>query len=97
MGYRPADEDRARGCDTSILTNMSVHIPNLRIVDGAVDARQIVDFKSPDEQVTPYRALDRHQLTATWDPWEALKDVFPAEALDEMAALYASRRELVAA
>jgi hypothetical protein len=40
--------------------------------------------------------LGVYRAAATADPFDALTDVYPSEALEEMAALYASRK-LVAA
>jgi glycosyltransferase involved in cell wall biosynthesis len=103
LNYRPADEDRTRGCDTSILTNLSVEyernfVRPLRVVHAACDARQIVDWKSQMFQLNAYDALSRHKsLERPTDPFVALHDVFPSEALDEMAAHYGRTRELVAA
>lgn len=97
LGYRPADEDRTRGCDTSILTNLTMHLGDaLRIVHADVDPRQLVDWKTDDEQLNPYETLNRHRRHGgPADPFVELADLYPAEALDEMAALYADR--LVAA
>jgi hypothetical protein len=49
-------------------------------------------------QLNAYDALSRHKsLERPTDPFVALHDVFPSEALDEMAAHYGRTRELVAA
>jgi hypothetical protein len=99
FGYRPADPDRKRACDTSILTNLCMHhgLDGIRVEHRYLHDFQIVDWKSPAEQLNRYAdlaAVYRAEVTA--DPFEALAGVYPAEALDEMRALYASR-ELVAA
>lgn len=96
LGYRPADEDRKRGCDTSILTNLSVHLgDDLKIVHHSCDPRQLVDWKS-DEQLNPYETLNRHRRHGgPSDPFVELEGWFPDDALEDMAALYADR--LVAA
>lgn len=95
--YRPADEDRVRGCDTSILTNLRRMYDavgdTLRIWHMPCDARQLVDWKSGGEQVTPYDALGRHPILMSGNPFEELAGFHPDEALDEMQALYTSRRE----
>lgn len=94
LEYRPADEDRIRGCDTSILVNLT-RARTFRLEHRAIDPRSIVDWKSPDVQRNPYA-----DVAARWrggpptDPFETLRDVFPAEALDEMAAHYGRDREL---
>lgn len=96
LGFRPADEDRYRACDTSILTNLRRAHPALNVVHREIDPRQIVDWKSADEQVTPYESIfARHRGEKQSDPFGVLADVFPAEALEEMAEHYA--RDLVAA
>jgi hypothetical protein len=85
VGYRPADEDRKRACDTSILTNVIQATPRLTIMHGMSDPRQIVDWKSSaDEQVNPYESLKAHRAVATGDPFVELADWYPAEALREM-------------
>lgn len=96
LGYRPADEDRVRGCDTSILYNLR-RSTKFRLEHRVVDPRSIVDWKSPDEQRNTYADVAaRHRGSVPVDPFEALVDVFPAEALEEMAAHYGRDRELVA-
>jgi glycosyltransferase involved in cell wall biosynthesis len=97
LGFRPADEDRRRGCDTSILYNLGQPSDvDLRYVK--IDPRQIVDWKSPGQQLNTYEAITlryrRHAIVA-YDPFEVLAGIYPAEALEEMQAHYA--RELVAA
>ena len=89
LGYRPADESRERGCDTSILVNVTK-------ANGGVDVRhrdshalQIVDFKSPAEQLNGVRDVSGHFVGPAIDPWPALEAAYPAEAVDEMRAHYA--------
>ena len=89
LGYRPADEDRVRGCDTSILVNTQRAYPDVKVVHREIDPRQIVDWKSEDEQVTSYETIfARHRGHKQPDPFDVLSDVFPAEALDEMQTHY---------
>lgn len=98
LGYRPADEDRKRACDTSILRNLQSARPNLRIEYGDIDPHQIVDWKSPDEQLNPFDALRHFKSLDTGDPFDTLSDLFPAEALREMRAHYKrAARPMVAA
>lgn len=94
--FRPADEDRKRACDTSIITNLWNAVrPNVEHRD--LDPRQIVDWKSSDLQLNPYDSLTFHRTFANpQDPFEALADIYPAEALAEMAAHYERVRELAA-
>jgi hypothetical protein len=100
VGYRPADEDRSRGCDTSMLVNLKRAGALRRIEHRTVDPLQIVDWKSPEDQVTSYAEIHgRHRSTLTADPFEALAGRFPDDALSEMRAHYARapRRSLVLA
>lgn len=93
MGYRPADEDRHRGCDTSILVNMRQAF-KFRVDHRDIDARLIVDWKSTGSNRNPYdEVAGRWRGSAPVDPFEALAGVFPAEALDEMAGHYGRVRE----
>jgi len=106
LDYRPADEDFVRGCDTSILLSLK-HAHSARyakILRGPVelavehadsDPLQIVDWKSPGQQLNDYAEVARWRSKVGGDPFEMLADVFPAEALEEMQAHYA--RALVAA
>lgn len=94
-GFRPADEDRYRACDTSILLNLERIRPDLQVVYKDIDGRQIVDWKSPGSQLNPYESLRAHQALATFDPFDELAAFFPAEGLAEMERHYA--RSMVAA
>jgi hypothetical protein len=92
VGYRPADEDRRRGCDTSILVNLRKAGALRRIEHRTVDPLQIVDWKSRDDQVTSYMEIaGRHRAGLNADPFNALAGRFPDEALDEMRDHYARR------
>jgi hypothetical protein len=96
LHYRPADEDRARACDTSILTNLQRHhTGNMRIEYGWLHPYQIVDWKSPSEQMNSYDALTGYKAEQLVDPFEALAEYYPADALDAMRSHY--DRQLVAA
>jgi hypothetical protein len=95
-GYRPADEDRKRGCDTSILVNLRQVAPMLRIVHQQTDPRQIVDWKTGGQQINSYQNVGIWLRVRSADPFETLSDVYPAEALEEMAAFYERREALVA-
>lgn len=98
-GYRPADEDRYRGCDTSILTNLQrAHRGELQVAHREIDPRQIVDWKSPEQQVTPYESIvNRHPSVKKLDPFVVLRNFYPAETLGEMEAHYARAEGLVPA
>lgn len=95
--YRPADEGLGRGCDTAILYSVQRAVPDLRIEHLHIDPRQIVDWKTPGANLNPYETLRRHRQESVCDPFEALKGVYPDEALAEMAAHYGRVREPVAA
>lgn len=90
VGYRPADEDRARACDTSILTNLIRHHgPKLRIEHRHLHDRQIVDWKTSGTQLNPYETIVRQRhARGSDDPFKALQGIFPADSLAEMHAHY---------
>lgn len=94
LGYRPADEDRRRGCDTSILTRLyRAHGASLRVHDTLhLHDQQIVDWKTPGEQLNSFTDISyRHRISHALDPFVALRGVYPDEALDEMQAHYEAR------
>jgi hypothetical protein len=97
LGFRPADEDRRRGCDTSILTNIASRQRFLNIRHREIDARQLVDWKSPGQQLNAYSDLAKYQQQGISDPFDSLAEIYPAEALREMRAHYQRSRVLVAA
>ena len=90
-GYRPADEDRKRGCDTSILYNARHHYRqryrrDFRVLYGDRHPRQIVDWKSSQGQLNPYAEVAGR---VSGDPFHLLQDIYPDEALEQMAEHYA--------
>lgn len=88
-GFRPADEDRTRGCDTSILVNVQRAYPNLEIESRESDPRQIVDWKTAGANVNPYDTVaNRWRGSSMGDPFEALADIYPEHALKDMSAHY---------
>jgi glycosyltransferase involved in cell wall biosynthesis len=100
-GYRPADEDRARACDTSILVNVTracrEQNRTVRIGYGDQHPWQIVDWKTTGTQLNPFGAVtSRHHHRLTGDPFETLAGIFPPEALDEMRDHHAARHEVAA-
>lgn len=90
LGYRPADEDRKDGCDTSILHNLQRHHGDrMKVKHWHLHDRQIVDWKSPDAQLHSYRDVTAFRQAATDDdPFSALAEFYPGEALDEMQQHY---------
>lgn len=98
LGYRPADEDRKRGCDTSILTNLRRHHgDHLRVQHFDASPYWIVDWKTHGTQLNPYEqvtALRRSHVKG--DPFEELAGFYPDEALEEMESLYFGAKATVA-
>lgn len=89
LGYRPADEDRYRACDTSILTNLRMAAPELRVEHRETGPLQIVDWKSDAEQLNGYDTIyARHRGVKHPDPFAILSEVFDRDALAEMADHY---------
>ena len=97
LSYRPADEDRRRACDTSILTNVRRHLRNDVVLEHRhLHDYQIVDWKTQGEQLNEYDAVAQHfRPQDAVDPFEVLCGIYPDEALEEMRAHYTP--ELVAA
>ena len=88
LRFWPGD-DRKRACDTGILTALrSYHGDDMKVVYPWNDARQIVDWKSPSEQLNTYDGVGIHRGEEVGDPFEALAEFFPGEALGEMQAHY---------
>jgi hypothetical protein len=88
LSYRPADEHRKRGCDTSMLLNIKEHVEDLRIEHRDIDPLQIVDWKTHGENLNSYADLNRHRSELTRDPFVVLQGRWPAEALTQMQAHY---------
>jgi hypothetical protein len=89
VGYRPADEDRKRGCDTSILSNLRRANPGLQVKHWHLHSRQIVDWKTPGTQLNPYSEVTAvHGNEKPADPFVELADFYPADALEEMRSYY---------
>lgn len=94
LGYRPADEDRPRGCDTSILRNLRhYHGDSMKVKHWHLNDRQIVDWKTAGEQLNGYQAVtSMRQLATHPDPFQELSAYYPVEALEEMDAYYQAAR-----
>lgn len=95
LGFRPANDAIARGCDTSILVNVKTSLSREpRIVYGDQHYWQIVDWKSPDKQLNGFADVSQRFLRGEegGDPFETLAGIYPAELLAEMAAHYESLR-----
>jgi hypothetical protein len=93
-GYRPAEEDRRRGCDTSILWNTrqehnSAGHGHLRIRYGDRHPLQIVDWKTHGHQMNAYDTVAaKHHGSIAGDPFELLEAHYPEAALREMRHHY---------
>ena len=91
-GWRPADEDRTRNCDFCILHNTrQANQPRpVRVDYGDLHASQIVDWKSPSEQLNSYADVTgvHRGGGVTGDPFELLDGLYPDEALEAMALHY---------
>ena len=92
LAYRPADEDRTRGCDTSILRNLRMHHgDHLKVEHWYLHDRQIVDWKTPYSNLNPYSAITMmRQSAAGLDPFAELVGIYPDDALNAMRTLYAT-------
>lgn len=95
LRYRPAEEDRERAIDTSIMRRLREGLGRAPLVSYAdVHPCQIVDWKSRANQLNSYAdclgdgRLRHEDYAAELDPWTALAEHYPAEALAEMRALY---------
>lgn len=99
VNFRPAVEDRNRAIDTSMRERMKQ--VGVRPVFEYLDLHQlqIVGFQSEEQQLNDYRSL-RGMFRAgieDLEPFKALADYYPAEAIAEMQSLFARRRGMVAA
>lgn len=89
VGYRPADEDRKRACDTSILLNLKAANALRFIEHRDIDPLWIVDWKTDGQQLNPYTQIQaRHRGELTRDPFRVLHGRYPDEALEEMSDHY---------
>lgn len=100
--YRPADEDRQRGCDTSILRNLSAvseqQRKHLRVEHRDADPRLIVDWKTPGQQLNPYQSVSgMHRELESGDPFEMLAGVYHDRVLRDMRRHYNLDRQMVTA
>ena len=96
LTYRPADEDRRRACDTSILSNLTMfHEGRLKVEHRYLHDRQIVDWKTRDTQINSFQVVsDQWRDEETVDPFTELAGLYPAEALEEMRSYYVRQRNI---
>jgi len=90
LRFRPADEDRRRGCDTSILVNLRKrHGDRLKIKHYDSSPYWIIDWKTAGANLNRFDNVTAlHGANIEGDPFELLAGFYPAAALDEMAAYY---------
>lgn len=102
FGFRPVEDRRKKAIDGSMIDRFSRGGLRPRYVYHDVHPLQIVDFKSRDDQLTPFEALvsdpdGRVLADVVDDPFGRLRDVYPDEVLAPIAALYTRGRRRVAA
>lgn len=85
-GFRPAENNRDRAIDTSIMRRIDPE--NRRSAYFDAHPFQIVDWKTPGSQLNTYAACLSYAVGPQTDPWETLAGRYPDEALDEMRAIY---------
>ncbi len=95
LGYRPAEEDQARGIDTVTLKRI-IRAHNhrqdlLEYVDTESDF-QIVDFKSPGANLNTWQMCRIHATSEENDPWAGLLEQYPTESVAAMRAFYEAAR-----
>ncbi len=88
--YRPTEEHVTSGCDMSTYNRLTAlsgkKMPPVVFLD--VHPLQIVDWKSATEQLNSYAQLRMYRKgEEDADPFEVLAAHYPAEAIEEMAAL----------
>lgn len=90
LNGRPAEENRPRAIDSSIMRNLQrLHqgnMPPIRYFDAS--PWQIVDWKTAGDQLNSYQACVAFRNLPEQDTWETLKGRYPDEALEEMRAVY---------
>lgn len=94
LGYRPADEDRERGCDTSILRNLRAQHGNLKVRHFDTPPHWIVDWKTKGKQLNSYAQVAAfHRSSVESDPFKVLASLYPEDALEEMRQHYFGAEE----
>lgn len=98
LRYRPADEDRNRAIDTSIWERLERTHGHIRFQRFDLHPFQIVDFKTDGNQLNSYADCAGHMGDGVEvNPWAALSDHYPPDAISEMRDVYARREQAVAA
>ncbi len=90
VGYRPAEEDRARAIDTSVWRRLCDALGRRVTVSFTeVHPFQIVDFKTSGAQLNEYRGLlGFRDGPEDLEPWETLSRFYPDEAVSEIRQVY---------
>lgn len=90
LGYRPADEDRRRGVDTSTLMRLQrAHRFELQLEYYDTESEfQIVDFKSPGANLNTWEMCEIYGAGPELDPWPALAQHYPADSVSSMWKYY---------
>lgn len=94
--YRPLEDHRPRAIDTNLMRALGETVKRPLVAD--LHPLQIVDFKSPDENLNTYDAcrIHWHGARESNDPFGDLATVYPAEAVADVRAVYGAREEMVA-
>lgn len=87
VGFRPADDTLTRGLDTSILRGLRAGAETFEF-HAEDDPLRCVDFKSRDEQITPWRVHAASRF-ARPNPFELLATRYPADLVERMEEHYA--------
>ena len=91
-GYRRLEDNRARAIDSNLMRTLGPHGQHALIVD--LHDLQIVDFKSPGENLNTYDAcrIHWHGSIESTDPFGELAEVYPTAAIDDMRIVYGARQ-----
>lgn len=88
VGFRPADDALGRMLDSSILAGFPIPRSEAFEFHAEDDPLRFVDFKSRDEQLTPWQ-LHTPQRYARPNPFEVLATRYPADLCARMEEFYA--------
>ncbi len=88
-GYRPCEEDRNNALDSSAMRGFRIANGNRlpQVVELDVHPLQIVDWKSREKNLHPYRELAAWRKAPLEDPFDVLTGIYPDWALAQMKEL----------